>query len=75
LSADRKAISLQFGRNLRRERGRAELTQARLAKATYLSRKDIWRLENGLNCPRLDTAVKLADALGVQMRDLLHGIE
>ena len=36
----------------------------------------MWRagsLESG--CPRLDYVVKLADAVGVQVRDLLYGIE
>jgi hypothetical protein len=38
-------------------------------------RQDICRLEHGLHCPRLDTIVRLADALGLQIRDLLYGIE
>lgn len=32
-------------------------------------------LEQGLQCPRLDTVVNLAGALGVLVRDLLDGIE
>ena len=70
-----EAISQQFGRNLAEARGWAGLSQAKLGEQVSLSQMEISLLERGLQCPRLDAVVALAEALGVQVRDLLYGIE
>ena len=75
MRGDPLAVRQQFGRNLLEARGWEGLTQEQLAEQAQVSRKDIFRLEYGLDSPRLDIAVRLADALGVQVRDLLYGIE
>jgi transcriptional regulator with XRE-family HTH domain len=69
------AISEQFGRNLAEARGWAGLSQTQLAQRTSLGQAQIARLESGERYPRLDKIVELAGAVGVQVRDLLHGIE
>ena len=71
----RQAISEQFGRNLAEARGWAELSQVELADRASLRQRDVSKLESGLRCPRLDVIVRLAEALEVQVRDLLYGIE
>jgi DNA-binding XRE family transcriptional regulator len=68
-------IEAQFGRNLCEARGWVGLTQAQLAKQLSMHQKEISRLERGEVCPRLDMLVKLAEAVGVQVRDLLFEIE
>jgi ribosome-binding protein aMBF1 (putative translation factor) len=73
--SDLEAISQQFGRNLAEARGWAGLSQAQLGQQVSLSQMDISLLERGLQCPRLDAVVSLAEALGVLVRDLLYGIE
>jgi len=40
-----------------------------------MSQTDVARWERGERLPRLDYVVNLADAVGVQVRDLLYGIE
>jgi ribosome-binding protein aMBF1 (putative translation factor) len=70
-----EAVSEQFGRNLAEARGWEGLSQQQLAEQVALSQIEISLLERGLQCPRLDAVVALADALGVQVRDLLYGIE
>ncbi len=70
-----EAVSEQFGRNLAEARGWAELSQTQLAEQVSMSQMDISLLERGLQCPRLDTVVALAGALGVLVRDLLYEIE
>ncbi|MGN6662602.1 MAG: helix-turn-helix domain-containing protein [Solirubrobacterales bacterium] len=64
----------QFGRNLRRVRKEAGFTQDRLAAEAYMHRAAVSRMENGHQVPRLDHMVWLAAGVGVQVRDLLHGI-
>jgi len=70
-----EAICEQFGRNLAEARGWAQLSQTQLAEQVNVGQMDISLLERGLQCPRLDTVVALAEALGVLVRDLLFGIE
>jgi transcriptional regulator with XRE-family HTH domain len=68
-------VARQFGRNLHSARRDAGLTQDRLAAEVYLDRAAVSRLENGHRIPRLDHILRLAEAVGVQVRDLLRGIE
>jgi transcriptional regulator with XRE-family HTH domain len=68
-------ISAQFARNLAEAREWSGMTQTELAKRARLRQKDISLLENGVRLPRLDRVATLADALGVQFRDLLFEIE
>lgn len=70
-----EAISRQFGRNLAEARKWEGLTQQQLAERVSLGQREIVRLEWGERCPRLDRIVELAEAVGVQVRDLLYGIE
>jgi transcriptional regulator with XRE-family HTH domain len=70
-----EAVSHQFGRNLAEARGWEGLTQGELAERVSMSKREIARLEYAERCPRLDKVIRLADALQVQVRDLLYGIE
>lgn len=70
-----KATAKQFGRNVAEARRWEGLTQAELAQRTSIRQFEICKLEYGTRCPRLDMVVRLADALGVQVRDLLYEIE
>lgn len=75
MRGDVEAVSRQFGRNLAEARGWEGLTQQQLADRTSLRKVDVARMEVGERCPRLDRVVRLADAVGLQVRDLLYGIE
>lgn len=68
-------ISRQFGRNLAEARGWEEISQKQLAERISVRQADVARWEVGERCPQLDMVVKLADAVRVQVRDLLYGIE
>jgi len=50
------------------------LSQERLAAKAEVSRQTVAQTETGATFPRLETLSKLADVLGVDMRDLL-GLE
>lgn len=68
-------ISEQFGRNLAEARSWIGMSQGQLARQIGVQQSQVARLENGERCPSLDRIVALAEAVGVQVRDLLHGIE
>jgi transcriptional regulator with XRE-family HTH domain len=63
-----------FGENLRRARKRAKLTQVQLSSMAPLDRAAISRLECGERAPDMPTLLRICAALGIQPRDLLHGI-
>jgi len=68
------SLAKQFGENVRRSRKRAGLSQEAAGLRADLHRTEIGLLERGERTPRIDTAVKLAGALGVAPGDLLDGI-
>jgi transcriptional regulator with XRE-family HTH domain len=65
---------VQLGRNLRGRRVAAGWSQQELSDRCGLHLTEISRLENGHKNPRLDTIVKVADALGVAPGKLLAGV-
>jgi transcriptional regulator with XRE-family HTH domain len=67
-------IAAHFGDNLARQRKRADLSQEELSLRASLHRTEISQLERGLRIARIDTLVKLRDALEVSADDLLVGI-
>ena len=61
-----------FGNRLFRLRRKAGLSQAQLGEKAGVSNKAVSKWENGRAKPGLDTAEKLAEALGVSVDDLLR---
>lgn len=68
-------IAEEFGKNLHRARKRAGVSQEHLAVLATLHRTEIGLLERGERLPRIDTALKLAGALGLPLEKLVEGIE
>jgi len=69
------SVAEQFGANLSRLREQAGITQEEIAFRASLHRTEIGLLERGGRIPKIDTAAKLAGALGVTLAELLDGIE
>lgn len=67
-------LAEQFGENVRCCRKQAGLSQEAAGLRADLHRTEVGLLERGERTPRIDTAVKLAGALGVAPGDLLDGI-
>jgi transcriptional regulator with XRE-family HTH domain len=67
-------IASKFGENLARCRKRADLSQEELGVRASLHRTEISLLERGARLPRIDTAIKVAGALGVPLDELIEGI-
>jgi transcriptional regulator with XRE-family HTH domain len=67
-------IAARFGDNLARQRKGADISQEELGLRASLHRTEISQLERGLRIARIDTLVKIRDALEVSADDLLDGI-
>jgi transcriptional regulator with XRE-family HTH domain len=60
----------RLGNRIRHLRNRAGITQAQLAERVDISPEFMSRLERGIKAPSLDTAAKLATALGITLSEL-----
>jgi transcriptional regulator with XRE-family HTH domain len=60
------------GENLKRLRTLNALTQAQLAERAGITTAAVARIERDENEPRMTTLRKLADALGVEPRELIE---
>jgi len=65
----------RLGKNLWLARRRAGYTQEELGVLCSLHRTEIGMVEKGDRLPRVDTLMKLAAALDVQVEKLVEGIE
>ena len=68
-------LSRRFGKNLVRERKRADLSQEQLGFLASLHRTEIGMLERGIRLARIDTLIKLAGALSIPPAELLDGMD
>ena len=68
-------VAVRFGENLSRARKRAGMSQEEAGIRASLHRTEIGLLERGERVPRIDTAIKLAGAVGVPLGELVEGIE
>jgi transcriptional regulator with XRE-family HTH domain len=68
-------MSKSFGNRLREIRESKELTQRQFAKSLNIDAFYVSRLENNRINPTLSTIRKLADALGVGVRDFFPGVD
>ncbi len=59
-----------LGNRIRHLRNRAGITQAQLAERVDISPEFMSRLERGLKAPSVDSAAKIAHALGVSLSEL-----
>ncbi len=68
-------LSRRFGKNLSNARKRAGLSQEEAGIRASLHRTEIGLLERGERVPRIDTLVKVAGAVGVEIEGpLFDGI-
>lgn len=65
------SLSLQFGRIVRELRLRKGISQERLAEQASLDRTFVSMIERGRRRPTLDTAKRLASALGIPLSKIV----
>lgn len=66
-------VRQMVGRNLKRLRQRAGLTQDALAERLHVTRQAVSAWETGKNQPDVETLAALAEALGADVRELIYG--
>lgn len=71
--SDASKIARHIGQAVRRLREEAELSQVDLAGRSGLTQSHVSRIETGTHCPNHKTMQRIADALGVQVRDIDPG--
>lgn len=70
----RERFASCFGRNLAKARKAAQMGQDELSFRASMHRTAVSQMERGLLVPGLDTAVKLAAVLEMELGELLDGI-
>jgi transcriptional regulator with XRE-family HTH domain len=63
-------LGIRFGKRLRKLRLSAELTQEQLASQARISVDFLSLIERGINSPSFGTLEKIANALGVLVKEL-----
>lgn len=66
------AEETQYKSNIHRYRERKGMTHEQLANAVGCSRQTIVKLETGVSEPKLNLAIKIADVLGMDVRQILN---
>ena len=66
----KERFAREFGKNVRRTRESFKIGLVAFAKGSSVDIGNISKIERGLVTPRLDTAWKLAEALGVPLEKL-----
>ncbi|MBI4931415.1 MAG: helix-turn-helix transcriptional regulator [Bacteroidetes bacterium] len=61
----------KLGKKIRQTRKEQNISQAQLAYESGLSREEIYRLELGYINPTYDTLAAIAEALGIQVKELV----
>ena len=64
---------ISIGSRIKEARERAHLTQEKLAEIVDISPTHMSVIERGVKTPKLDTFVRIANALGVSADELLQG--
>jgi len=75
LMAKRIYLLAKFGRNLRRRREAADLTQEGLAAKADMDRTYVSDIERGVRNPGIKNVARLAKALNVTSAKLMEGVD
>jgi transcriptional regulator with XRE-family HTH domain len=67
-----KEIKILFGKRMKELRNDRGLSQNELAAKSGISSKYLSRIEVGLHFPSIDTLIKLAEALNVELKDFFE---
>ena len=68
-----EVVALSIGERLRTTRERVGMTQQQLADRSGFHVVSVSNWENGVKSPKLNTLERLADALGVNVSELMNG--
>lgn len=69
---ERADISINIGKNIRKFRLSADISQESLSMSAGLNPSYIGILERGEKCPTIDTLYKICEALGISVYEILN---
>ena len=72
---ERKNINLEVGRNIQTAREQAGYTQDALSERMGITPNHLSAIERGERKPTLETLYRIANALGVNMSDIVREME
>ena len=68
------STATKFGRMMREYRKKKEISQEKLAEELSISRISVNNYEQGKQAPNLDTAIRIALYLGINLHDLAKAV-
>lgn len=71
MGIDRNAFPKLIGKQIRIERIKREIAQEELAEKAEIHRTTMSKVERGIGYPSMDTLIKIANALEINIEDLL----
>lgn len=69
---ERDILKKNISDNVRIQRTKLRMSQDKLSELTGINQQQISYIENGKACPKLETVIKLAEALNVTVNDLIY---
>ena len=72
---DLNELSKKFGKQIKIERIKQDISQEKLAELSDLHRTTLGIIENGKTSPTLDSIAKIANALNIKLSELFKNIE
>jgi transcriptional regulator with XRE-family HTH domain len=74
-SKEWSAAAVALGTRVTQERERLKLTKEALGERAGLASRYVWRVEEGLQNLQLGNLLKISEALGLTLSELLAGVE
>ncbi len=66
----KKTNNLNYGQIVHDKRRERKMTEEKLAELTDRSDREIRNIESGVSIPKLDTVIKISNALNMEIGDL-----
>lgn len=69
-----KDINAIISRNIVRMRKKKGLSQKQVAERIGVSQNAVYQWENGFRCAKLETVIKISEAIGCSPNEILNGV-
>lgn len=69
---DKEKLKNNISKNIRLLRTKNRISQDKLSELAGINQQQISFIENGKACPKLETVIKIAEALNVTVNDLIY---
>lgn len=69
---DKEKLKNSISNNIRLLRTKNRISQDKLSELAGINQQQISFIENGKACPKLETVIKIAEALNVTVNDLIY---